>query len=374
MERCALNGTVVASVLPSASAAIMPLARSAIAAGFGCVVVQPIESVTLTDDERRVLLLLDLPSKPLLPRSMWCNTSQYMARRRQFYRLRLWRIVLESGLDLLGVDATRVLLRNPLPAIVSLRTRDEAEHGSGVRPDMVGHTPGWFLKQFGLGVGMWLRSTEATRILLRRSEARVRGCQDEVVFTEELNWGDAVGNHSVLPCCHSDCLSKQFAASSDKSVAAAVRKPKERRGSDSAGPSCAADDAPPRAPPPPNATRHGWADPSKKNGTRRFGTSRAGLPLVQLAWRPEAYNTLAIAVHRFGRCTGRDVSCVGMHPDCPPPPPPFTRATALAGKRQEAEKARLRGIRHRAEREAKAAAKAAKAAGRSARGEKAFTR
>ena len=356
-----MNRTVVASVLPTSIETVMPLARSAQAAGFGCIVVQPLEPVTLTDDERRALLLLDLPVKPLLPRSMWCNSSQYTSRRRQFYRLRLWRLVLDSGFDLLGVDPSRQLLRNPLPAIAALRTRDEPEHGSGVRPDVIGHTPGWFLKQFGLSVGMWIRSTEATRTVLRRSEARVRGCQDEVVFTEELNWGDGVGNHSVMPCCHSECLSKQF-TTEDKSTAAA-RKQKERRRADApTPPRCAADDAPPRAPPPPNATRHGWADPTKKNGTRRYGTSRAGLPLVQLAWRPEAYNTLAIAVHRFGRCTGRDVSCVGVHPDCPPPPPPFTRATALAGKRQEAEKARLRGIRHRAEREAKAAAKAAKVA------------
>ena len=64
-------------------------------------------------------------------------------------------------------------------------------------------------------------------------------------------------------------------------------------------------------------------------------------------------------MHRFGRCTGRDASCVGLHPDCPPPPPPFTRETALAGKRADAARAKARGARHRAERAAKAA-KAAK--------------
>ena len=97
-------------------------------------------------------------------------------------------------------------------------------------------------------------------------------------------------------------------------------------------------------------------------GLISYGTSRAGLPLVQRAWRPDAYNTLAIPMHRFGRCTGRDVSCVGLHSDCPPPPPPFTKEVALAGKREEMERARARGIRHRAERAAKTAAKTTSAA------------
>ena len=93
---------------------------------------------------------------------------------------------------------------------------------------------------------------------------------------------------------------------------------------------------------------------------KRYGTTRAGLPLYQRAWRMDAYNTLAIPMHRFGRCTGRDASCVGLHPDCPPPPPPFTKETAIAGRRKEAEAARQRGIRHRAERAAREAARRAK--------------
>ena len=82
----------------------------------------------------------------------------------------------------------------------------------------------------------------------------------------------------------------------------------------------------------------------------RYGTTRSGRPLYQLAWRRNAYNTLQIPMHRFGRCTGRDASCVGLHEHCPPPPPPFTKEVALAGRRKQAEAARLRGMRHRAER------------------------
>ena len=217
-----------------------------------------------------------------------------------------------------------------------------------MQPDVVGATPGWFLKQYSLG-SLWLRSTRATREVVRRAELRVRGCDDEVVFTEELNWG-AGSNASTLPCCHSTCLAAQL-----------TTHPLVKRVPATSRVACASDDEPPLAPPPPNASRHGWADPNRRNGTKRYGTSRAGAPLVQLAWRPAEYNTLAIPMHRFGRCTGRDVSCVGLHAHCPPPPPPFTRETALAGKRAEAEKARLRGLRHRAERAERATKSRARA-------------
>lgn len=104
----------------------------------------------------------------------------------------------------------------------------------------------------------WIRATEATRSVIRRSEARVRGCHDEVVFTEELNWGDGVGRHEVLPCCHSECLLKQFSLTK--------RAPPPRKTKRA---SCAADDSPPLAPPPPNASRHGWANASRDGSVRR---------------------------------------------------------------------------------------------------------
>jgi hypothetical protein len=150
---CALNGTVVASVLLPGHPTILPLVHSAAAAGFPCVVVQPLEPMVPADETMaRLLLPLPLPNTPLLPRGSWCNSSEYWSRRAQFYRLRLWRTLLDLRLDLLGVDSRYQLLRNPLPAIAALRTRNDAQYGGGVRPDVIGHTPGWFLKQFGLGL------------------------------------------------------------------------------------------------------------------------------------------------------------------------------------------------------------------------------
>ena len=346
LSDCSLNNTIVASVLvPGGLPTILPLAHSAQAAGFACIAVQAMElaDVRSATADAPLLRLLELPRQPLLPRSLWCNSSGYIARRASFYRLRLWRIVLEAGHDLLAVDASRRLIRNPLPAIRSLTTRHDNQYGHGASPDVIGYTPGWFLKQFGFAAGLWVRSTPATKSVIHRAEARVRGCEAEVVFTEELNWGMASVNASMLPCCHHECLGAMF-TKSPVAKASQVRSrthPKE---------GCASDDSPPLAPPPPNASRHGWA----RNGTiKRYGTTRAGQPLYQAAWRADTYNTLTIPMHRFGRCTGRDASCIGLHADCPPPSPPFTREMAIAGRKAEAERARLRGIRHRAERAAR---------------------
>ena len=100
------------------------------------------------------------------------------------------------------------------------------------------------------------------------------------------------------------------------------------------------DDAPPHAPAPPNATSNRWPRDASgslaASGAKRYGTTAAGLPLFQLAWRPDAYNTLHVPLHRFGRCTGRTESCVGLHADCPPPPPPFD--VVMASKKASSSK------------------------------------
>jgi len=354
---CAVNDTVVAAVLyPGALKTLLPLAHSASAASFPCIIAQPFEETPLSETDKRVVFLMPVISPPMLPRARWCNRTasskgagEYWSRRTQFLRVRLWHSLLEAGLNVLGIDASRRLRRNPLPALGSLRTRDDPQYGSSAAPDVVSTTPGWFLKQIGLSTGVWIRSTPATRALLSRTVARVPGCSDETIFTEELNWG--VGSNAT--CCHHECIAKQFST-----------EPVVRSFIPTATPAdCAANDtALPLAPPPPNASRNGWADPKARNGTgvKRYGTTKGGLPLYQRAWNADAWNTLAIPMHRFGRCTGRDASCVGLHPDCPPPPPPFTREVALAGKRKEAEHARLRGIRHRAERAAREVSKKSK--------------
>lgn len=169
---------------------------------------------------------------------------------------------------------------------------------------------------------MYIRSTSFTRRMLEQAEARTFGCWDELVFSEELSWGDG-NTPQTLPCCHSACLLAHVTA--QPIVHAASAPPKV----------CAAGAALPLAAGPPAAGRHSWP----KKGSK--------------VWRPDAYNTLSIPLHRFGRCTGRDVSCVGLHPACPPPPPPFTREVSLAGKRKEREDAKRRGERHRAERAAR---------------------
>jgi hypothetical protein len=340
---------VVASVLsPGALPALLSLARSATAAGFPCIVAiafgEPSAPLAeLSAEEASLVVLVEPPGSAALPRARWCNRTQlgqYWHRRAQFSRLHLWRRLLDLPLDVLAVDASLQLARNPLPALRAMRTRAGAQYGDGAPPDLVGATPGWFMKQIGLSTGVWIRSTADTRALARRAEARVPGCWDETVFTEELNWGAGAN----ATCCHAECLSKHLPKSAVK-----IKLPAGARAV------CAAEGALPLAPPPPRQGRNGWADPAHKNGTKRYGTTRAGQPLYQRAWREDAYNTLAIPMHRFGRCTGRDASCIGLHPSCPPPPPPFTKEVALAGRKQEAERARLRGIRHRAEKAARAA-------------------
>ena len=340
---CALQQTVVCTTLAGAHeiSAAVQLARSVKAAGFPCLVVLPFEAIvslsTSADGaDRQLLSLLPPVVPPLLPRSIWCNGSkakEYEQRRRQLHRMQLWSMVLNASFDLLGVDIKRRLLRNPLPALAALRTRSDAQYGSGVRPDVIGGAPGWFLKQYYLHT-MYIRSTTATRIMVARAAARTRGADDALVFSEELNWGDGM-NRSSLPCCHHDCLSKQFASQ----LGTRIGRPTSA--------TCSFDDNPPLARGPPAEGRNVWA----KNGSKNV-------------WRPGRYNTLSIPQHRFGRCTGRDVACTGLHPACPPPPPPFTREVSLAMKAKQREIEKARGERHRIERTKFAAKKDAQRAWR----------
>ena len=118
------------------------------AAGFPCVVVQPYAALTAPLDP--LLLPLPPPEPPLLPRQRWCNSSKkgdYGRRIVQFHRMRLWRTLLDRGLNVLGVDAERRMVRNPLPAIAALRCRNDDQYGSGRPPDVLGGAPGWFLKE-----------------------------------------------------------------------------------------------------------------------------------------------------------------------------------------------------------------------------------
>ena len=207
-SECAKNNTVIATILrPGALPILMPLAESAAAAGFPCVVAQPMVEMSTSSP---LVHLLPLVHPPPLPHSRWCNQSnvkvhtEYWPRRSQLLRARTWRLLLDAGLDVLGLDSSRRLKRDPLPAFGALRTRADVQYGAGAAPDMISTTPGWFLKQVGFPMGVWIRSTRATRALLARTEIRVNGCSDETLFTEELNWG--AGTNAT--CCHAECMAK----------------------------------------------------------------------------------------------------------------------------------------------------------------------
>ena len=363
---CARNGTVVAVVLgDDPPSALLPLAASAEAFGFPCIVVQPFAPLSQPWASPRLLMLM-APQPPLLPRSRWCNSSAaYTARRIELHRMRMWMSLLEQGLSVFGLGIKNLLLRDPLPAIAAMRTR------AGTIPAVLGHTPGWFAKHFYLSSPFFVRATPATRALLRAAAARVRGAHEDVVFSEELNFGAG----SQAACCHTECLGKGLVGTAAvpprRTPPAAAWPPSppmldtDARVESSApaqsrhwpnGAQCRArgltyDDVPPLAPAPPNATANRWPrDPASGElaafGARRYGTTAKKLPLFQLAWRPDAFNTLHVPLHRFGRCTGRTESCVGVHPSCPPPPPPFD--VVLAGKKAAVQSSRTSRRRKKA--------------------------
>ena len=112
-HRCAVSNTVIGTVASASFAhGLTILARSAVAVGFPCVVVQPFDWFEMLGDLQTVEPL-PVPSPPLLPRSPWCTEPQlrhqYGWRRSQLYRARLWRVVLGYELDLLAMDLDHML-------------------------------------------------------------------------------------------------------------------------------------------------------------------------------------------------------------------------------------------------------------------------
>ncbi|KAL1521958.1 hypothetical protein AB1Y20_021604 [Prymnesium parvum] len=274
LSPCALNGTVVAAVATPSDvpARIRALGRNVLAAGFGCLVVLPFESSAALSAAPE-LRLLSPRTPPLLPRAQ-CSTACGCG-------APWWR---EATLcsPSRRRRASR-LAANPLPAVEAQRTR-RTRRGAGAPPDLVGKAPGWFLKEFAL-TSLWIRATPATAALLRRAEARTWGAWDQLVFSEELNWG--AGENAS--CCHTDCLAALLYT--DASVPKAKATPPPR---------CAAALAVPSAPPPPHAGRNRWGAPNSSKG-----------------WHAAAYNSLAIPFHRFGSCTSKEASCEPSH--CPRP-------------------------------------------------------
>jgi hypothetical protein len=99
------------------------------------------------------LLLLPVPQPALLPRQQWCATpNRYGSRRAQLFRVRLWREVLQRGLNLLAVDATLRLTASPLPHLHHL-----VASPPGRSVDVLGAQPGWGFSKAFKTTAMWLR-------------------------------------------------------------------------------------------------------------------------------------------------------------------------------------------------------------------------
>ena len=189
MDSCAANGTVVATVATSWEAArVRALAASVARAGFGCLVVQ--SNAPQPQMAGQHVVLLPPPVPALVPRRRWCRRQALYARRlRELHQALLWRIVLDSRLDLLAVDTELVLVSSPLPHLHSLAT-----HGVAT-PDVVGTRRTWDLRHDLL----WVRSTAATREVAARAESRTWGTS--FAFAEELSYGEANAS-----CCNTQCL------------------------------------------------------------------------------------------------------------------------------------------------------------------------
>ena len=139
-RRCAVNNTVVATVASRAYApALLELGGSAARVGFPCVLVLPMDEATLPSPPPLTLLLLPVPTPALLPRQQWCktNANKYGHRRAQLHRVRLWRMVLTAGLDLLAVDAPLRFAASPLPHFHML-----VSSAAGRHVEILGAQPG----------------------------------------------------------------------------------------------------------------------------------------------------------------------------------------------------------------------------------------
>jgi hypothetical protein len=141
---CAVHNTVVGTVVSASFlGGLLVLRDSAVALGFPCVVVQPFDWFDALKHTAR-LSVLPAPAPPLLPRSLWCRerSFEYGWRRSQLYRTRLWRVVLEAGLDLLAMDCDHSLHVSPhafLRAVHAPPTPPKmgGKGGGSVRADVV---------------------------------------------------------------------------------------------------------------------------------------------------------------------------------------------------------------------------------------------
>ena len=274
MKRCAVRGTVVATVATSSEMdGLRALSSSAFDMGFRCVVVQPATELRLPEDVQRQVFALPRPKVPLAPRRRWCHDADnFVSRRAELHRAHLWRAVLHGRLDLLAIDVMSSLASNPLPHLHSL-----AAHESDF-PQVVGMSDGWYLRHELI----WVRSTEHTRALAAVAENRTWATGFQLAWNEELSYRREFKNVS---CCFTSCISR-FVKQTQQQPGHRARDATPivsdcLRGAGSRTPLVAAD------PPPDSRVR--WTNPG---------------------WRPDHFNT-----HRPGstdsvsRCTRESNSC-----------------------------------------------------------------
>ena len=215
-RECAIENTVVGTVASASYlVGLRNLATTAHRVGFPCIVVQPFDWF----DELRDNLLASLPvaSPPLLPRPKWCDPNgapsvQYGWRRSQLYRVRLWRVVLELGLDLLAMDLDHEIGTNPSAFLRAVRAPEEkvqyarkgaqAPVSTTAPADVVAMWDGPRSRYLNVGI-MWLRSTNSTRLLTRRAENRTFSGWEQEIFNEEINFNQDLAG---VRCCHTICI------------------------------------------------------------------------------------------------------------------------------------------------------------------------
>ena len=148
---------------------------------------------------------------------------QYGWRRSQLYRVRLWRVVVEKGLDLLAMDLDHQLaVMNPVPFFTAVHAPPEtishnpvSESSRKAAPaDVVAVWDGPGSRYLNVGI-MWMRSTPATLELARRSENRSWVGWEQQIFNEELNFNKEL---SGVRCCHTICLKKFLSHASNASA------------------------------------------------------------------------------------------------------------------------------------------------------------
>ena len=280
--RCARANTVVGT---SASTAFFPamhaLAESVWAAAhFPCVLVStPSE---LKHSER--IYPLPRPHPRPLPELMWCNASvryrdlkdarhAYGWRRTGFYKVRLFRFVLDLGLDLLTLDLDWRMQFDPLPGI----------HAANVDVVAISDT---LMGGKYLNIGnLWMRSSRTSRAFAAVVENRTFAAWDQQIFNEELNFNSAF---AALSCCHSRCLA--CASVKDESAPKKDEDGLTRRRR-LEGPDVCWQGEPLRALPPPLTSREPWR--------------------LSQTWRGDAYNGVPEGPERpIGRCNNMRNKCL----------------------------------------------------------------